>query len=229
MRTRILTLLLFPLIALTACESATEPHPVDAPERWSSSESAVSSTYRAILLPEGRVGSTTSAVLDENGGVFGTVIDEATSLHRAAKWTADASGQVAAPVRLGELPAPYQAWGQYVRATERSGDVVVGYAQHGGSLSTVPWLWSSGIMTLLPMPEDAIRGWAIAIGEDGVVTGQVRFEDQVGHGAVWLPPYTAPPHLLPLLEGRIVHVPHGITSGGVIGVPPFSVPGLMRV
>lgn len=219
MRTQPTILCVAVLLATMACETVTEPHPVDPIAVWSTSEASLASGYTALLLPEGQARSLAEGrvVIDESGGVFGTVLDGSTNTERAAKWTVDADGQIAGPVRLGELPMPYQAWTQHVGATNPDGEVVLGFAQENPwGPTTIPWLWASGSMMVLLKPEGATRAWPQAMNDAGMVVGQVRFGSDGDYGGVWLPPYDTEPILLPVLENRTLHSPRGVTNTGVI-------------
>jgi hypothetical protein len=222
MYTRTLALLVSPLLllALPACEHATHPHVPGSGDILQSVASTGSDSYVAAVLLDGMLRWLNNAflVVDDHGGVFGSVM-HASGTDRAAKWVADASGNMSGPVLLGTLPPPFDLADQYVRSTGRNGNVVLGYAQNDRTYPTAGWMWENGTMTmLLPVPSEG-RVYPLAINEAGVIVGQIGMavdEEYKDWGAVWLPPYDAEPIFLPRLEGYSLHSTRGITNEGVI-------------
>ena len=208
------TLLSIALLALVACETPTEPLAPDGAV-LQSLESTESGSYVATVLPDGVLSGTTFMVVDDNGGVFGSVA-HGSGTDRAAKWTADASGNVTGPVLLGTLPAPFDKADQYVRSASKTGHVVLGYAESGRS--TAGWVWENGAMTLLPAPGNH-RVYPLATNDAGVSVGQIRLTvDGVSEdwGVVWFPPYDTDPILLPRMEGYSLNSARSITNEGLI-------------
>jgi hypothetical protein len=206
--------------SMTAVDHPMESHRAIAYEsEGSESTSGYPASYDATLLstsPE-----TENSVqelflaLDESGSVFGTYRD------RAARWTLDTAGNVAEPELLGALPAPFEGYRQYVHAASATGDIVVG---HVGRPSVAAWVWTNGVMRLLPLPDGATQAYAVGIGEGAAITGSVYVatEDDWGsYAAVWLPPYDAGPILLPrTAHGEFpINRAHSITTTGVITGP----------
>jgi uncharacterized membrane protein len=172
MRAHIPGLLAGPILLLSfaACEYATEPS--SAPEAPRQSlEAATTDHYLATVLPSGGRDSEAFVVLD-GGLAFGTVRDS-DNANQAVKWTLDADGSAGDPVLLGALPEPWQGASQTVRGTNMNGDAAVGYAQNDRPGPMVPWLWTNGIMIVLPLPEGATSALANAISETGVIVGRV--------------------------------------------------------
>ena len=186
--------------------------------------SSVSGSYTITLLPEGVVDRHNAfLVVDEIGGVFGSV-RHATGMNRAAKWTADASGNVTGPILLGTLPPPYDQADQYVKFTSGNGDLVLGSAGNQPD-PTAGWVWANGTMTRLQPVVAEGRVIPMAVNDAGVIVGQINLVDGTGDwGAVWLPPYNADPILLPRMEGYGLNTARGITNEGVIsgGVRDFD-------
>jgi hypothetical protein len=203
-----------PLLALVACENATEPLAPDGDMRQSL-EASESGSYGATVLPDGVLSGKTYLAVDDNGGVFGSVM-HGSGPDRAAKWSVDGGGNVTGPILLGTLPAPFDQADQYVSSASTHGDVVIGYA--GSSPTTAGWVWKNGAMTMLPGPSDR-RVYPLAANDAGVIVGQIGIYGD-GHsedwGAVWLPPYNAEPILLPRVEGYILNSARGITNEGII-------------
>jgi hypothetical protein len=222
MDTRTLALLVSPLLllALPACEHATQPHVPGSGDILQSVAATGSDSYVAAVLPDGMLRSLDRAflVVDDHGGVFGSVM-HGSGTDRAAKWVAGASGSMSGPVLLGTLPPPFDLADQYVRSTSKNGSVVLGYAQNDRTYPTAGWVWENGTMTmLLPVPSEG-RVYPLAINGAGVIVGQIGMtvdEVHMDWGAVWLPPYDAEPILLPRLEGYSLNSARGITNDGVI-------------
>jgi hypothetical protein len=178
--------------------------------------SSVSDGYTITLLPDGMVSWDQSfLVVDDNGGIFGSIV-HSSGTDRAARWTADASGNVTGPDLLGSLPVPFDEAHQYVRFTSANGDVVVGYTQIDRPGPTSGWVWANGAMVLLPSPEDAHRVNPFAVNDAGIIVGQIGIGEDGDWGAVWLPPYEAQPILLPRLEGYRLNSARHINNHGVI-------------
>jgi hypothetical protein len=212
MRTTLLVSI--PLLALVACENATEPLAPDGDPRQSL-EAAEFGSYGATVLPDGVLSGKTPLAVDDNGGVFGSVM-HGSGPDRAAKWSVDESGNVTGPVLLGTLPAPFDRADQYVSSVSTDGEVVVGYA--GSSPKTAGWVWTNGAMTMLLGPSDR-RVYPLATNDAGVIVGQIGITvDGLSEdwGAVWLPPYDAAPILLPRVEGYSLNSARGITNDGII-------------
>jgi hypothetical protein len=202
------------LLALVACDTATEPPAADA-DLPLSVQSTGSGSYDATVLPDGIVGEQATVVIDDNGSVFGSVVHLWTM--RAARWTVDASGTVAGPVLLGTLPAPFDRSDQYIHSVSRNGSVALGYAQKDHS--PAGWVWANGSLRLLLPVLSQGRVYPIAVNDAGVIVGQIwtTVDDVSGDwGAVWLPPYDAEPVLLPRMEGYTLNSARGITNNGVV-------------
>jgi hypothetical protein len=207
-------LLFIPLLAIAACENALDPLAPDAPV-LRSAEPAEPGSYVATVLPDGVLSGTTFLVVDDNGGVFGSVI-HGTGPGRVAKWTVDESGGVTGPVLLGTLPAPFDRADQYVRSVSKDGGVVLGYATN--NRTTAGWVWGNGSMTTLSAPTNS-GVYPHATNDAGVIVGQIgTFENGVSEtwGAVWFPPYDAEPILLPRMEAYSLNSARGITNDGLI-------------
>jgi hypothetical protein len=210
-------LLWIPLLAIAACETATEPQ-VPGGDIHRVLVATGSGSHAATVLPDGMLGGETFMAVDDNGGVFGSVIHGTgkTRSAKAVKWSVAANGDVTGPVLLGTLPAPFDRADQYVRSASRSGDVVLGYA--GTSQTTAGWVWANGAMTMLPVPSSN-RVYPHATNDTGVIVGQIGITaDGVSSdwGAVWFPPYDAEPILLPRMEGYSLNAARGITNDGLI-------------
>jgi hypothetical protein len=202
------------LLALVACETATEPPVPDADLRRSV-QSTGSGSYAATVLPDGIVGEQAMVVIDDNGGVFASVVHSQTM--RAARWTVDAGGAVAGPILLGTLQAPFDRADQYIHSVSRDGRVVLGYARKDHS--PAGWVWANGSMRLLLPVLSQGRVHPFAVNDGGVIVGQIGTTvDGVSGdwGAVWLPPYDAEPILLPRMEGYTLNSARGITNNGVV-------------
>lgn len=210
------------LLLVAGCDSVTsEPPQSGDTEATSAANITGFDNYVARLLPEGDLKADAEGFFDfdGNGGVFGS-----TSTGRAAKWTADARGNITGPVPLGTLPVPFDDAAQYVWSSNANGDVV-GYAQptpagpkgtHATMLPSAPWVWAKGTMRLLPVPVDINRAASLAINDTSVVVGYVGSTLHGDHGAVWLPPHDALPVLLPRPEGYWFAAAGGISNAGII-------------
>jgi hypothetical protein len=206
--------LAIPLLALVACENATEPLAPDGDIRQSL-EATESGGYGATVLPDGAISRKTFLVVADDGGIFGSVMQGSGS-DRAARWTVDESGSVTGPVLLGTLPDPFDRANQYIRSASKHGDLVLGYAEN--DRATAGWVWANNAMTMLPVPSNH-RVYPLATNDAGVIVGQIGIvEDGLSDdwGAVWLPPYDAEPILLPRMEGYSLNSARGITNEGLI-------------
>lgn len=105
--------------------------------------------------------------VNDHGQVTGTVISNGASgyLRRAFRWQAGVSEL--SPLLPGETSGGVDAQGP--QAINLSGDVVG--SGNGESGATVPVLWSGGTVTVLPMPDDATLGQALAVNDVGDICG----------------------------------------------------------
>jgi hypothetical protein len=202
------------LLAVVACETAFEPFAPDGAV-LKSLQSTAPGSHVATVLPDGILGGEAVLVVDDEGGVFGSI--KPSRAMQAARWAVDASGNVSGPVLLGTLPAPFNKADQYVRSASRNGNVVLGYAADGRTTAGWAWTQTTG-MTMLPAPGNQ-RIYPLATNDAGVIVGQVQATvDGVSGdwGAVWFPPYDAQPILLPRMQGYGLNSARGITNEGLI-------------
>jgi hypothetical protein len=173
--------------------------------------------YTAILLPGGEITDLYRPFLtiDDQGDIFGSRREHGSAPARATRWHLDAIGNVTGPVDLGTLPAPYDVADQTVNASNGHG-TVIGIAGRGDH--SVGWVWADGEMKRLPPVPWAPQGHSVplAVNRKGVIVGQVVSSATEESGAIWMPPYDAPPILLPRLVGYQLNSARAISDDGVI-------------
>lgn len=233
MRTRMLSLLVAPLLLLAAgCEDELTTAP---PQALFSTAEGEAVTYQAIELGglmTGTHGWSRANALHSDPGGEAVVVGSAhyAGDEKAVVWRVSENGDVSGPERLGELTDPVATGYTYQIARDlNSAGVIVGEATYrdGGAIDlnrTVGFLFD-GEMNLLPWFVGDTREWfAWEINDDGMVVGAIRYveRDEEGitmhtvRGALWLAPYEAEPVLLDPLAGHELSQARTINNDGII-------------